>query len=242
MPEVKKLSDFLTDNTTRTYYALDEAMLRAHRDDKDDEADQTARVLLEHADLPLLLRARACMVIGCSDEAPDFLEMAEQAVHIPELGYGLCENPTTFEEGLVADCKKVLSEAKEVARQQEANQEDEEELVWQADSTSKGEDQTGAHVRSTQAKKKVGRLSTDSSKTTLSTTSPPRLARRKDRERSNTRVSVSGGDTDMLDDAQEETGGDGNGDGEDESEGGSDKEASALEGENMGDQGGPMIM
>lgn len=43
-------------NETRTYYALDHQMLAAHREARDADAESTARVLLDHANIPLLIR------------------------------------------------------------------------------------------------------------------------------------------------------------------------------------------
>lgn len=64
-------------------------MMKAHRKDDDEsraDAERTARILLSNSDLPLLIRARACMVLGCSDSAPDFLEWAKEGVRVAKLG------------------------------------------------------------------------------------------------------------------------------------------------------------
>lgn len=50
----------MTDNQARTFWALDRAMLEAHREDRDDFAEHTARSLLEYAELPIRIRVRAC--------------------------------------------------------------------------------------------------------------------------------------------------------------------------------------
>lgn len=127
-------SFYLTNNTIRTYYALDESMAKAHFDDKSEEAEKTARILLENPDLPLLIRARACMVIGCGD-APDFLEMAKEGVRIAELGLNLCGGEAgKREKSLVVSCKHVLKEAEEAAAEMEKEEdEDDMETVWEAD-------------------------------------------------------------------------------------------------------------
>ena len=52
------------------------------------------------------------MITGCSVE-PDFLEMAEEAVRIAELGFSRCKDPGETEMQLVADYKTVLKEATE---------------------------------------------------------------------------------------------------------------------------------
>lgn len=59
-------------------------MVRAHReetDEVDSKANETARVLLKNADLPLLILARVCIVLCYSNEE-DFLDWAEEGVHI----------------------------------------------------------------------------------------------------------------------------------------------------------------
>ncbi|KAF2767128.1 hypothetical protein EJ03DRAFT_160300 [Teratosphaeria nubilosa] len=54
------------------------------------DAKRTARALLANDDLPLLLRARACMTLGCSNE-PNFLEWTEEGVRVAKLGRDLCD-------------------------------------------------------------------------------------------------------------------------------------------------------
>ena len=51
-------------------------------------------MLLENADLPLVFRARACMILGCSSE-PGYVGWAEEAVRTVKMGidYGKMENP-----------------------------------------------------------------------------------------------------------------------------------------------------
>ncbi len=71
--------------TLRVYYALDEAKVKARRNNDCEEAEKTAHELLAHADLPLMIiRARVRMVIAFSDE-PHFLEYAKEAVRIAEM-------------------------------------------------------------------------------------------------------------------------------------------------------------
>lgn len=50
----------MTENLKRMFFALDRAMLEAHREDRDKDAEDTARVLLGYPELPLLIRSRAC--------------------------------------------------------------------------------------------------------------------------------------------------------------------------------------
>lgn len=76
------------ENLLNTMRALDRSMLLAHRREDDAgraEAEETAKILLEYAQLPLLIRGRAEMVLACSDK-PGFLEHAKEAVRIAELG------------------------------------------------------------------------------------------------------------------------------------------------------------
>lgn len=63
--------------------------MAAHRRDDDEsraDAERTAQILLDNADLPLLIRARACMILGCSDSDPDFLKWAKEGVRVAKLG------------------------------------------------------------------------------------------------------------------------------------------------------------
>lgn len=140
MGERKKIKEYLTTDSMRTYYALDKSMLVAHRAEKHKEAEETARLLLGNADLPLLLRARACMVLGCGD-SPDFLDMAKEGVRVAELGYSRCTDPGELEKNLVEDCKVVLGQAQQAFDEQgedtEGGDDDGGELVWEA-----GEDTT----------------------------------------------------------------------------------------------------
>ncbi|KAK5131990.1 hypothetical protein LTR08_000410 [Meristemomyces frigidus] len=81
-------------------------MLQAHRRDDDDTAESTARILLDYAELPLLIRARACMVLGCSEDA-DSLDWAEEGVRIAELANKVASKVGEVEKRLLADCKDV---------------------------------------------------------------------------------------------------------------------------------------
>lgn len=94
-------------NTLRMYYRLDEEMWLAHREKTDEgraKANETARILLENADLPLLLRARACMILGCSTEE-DYLEWAEEGVRIGEII--IAKAAGEVETTLLRNCKEV---------------------------------------------------------------------------------------------------------------------------------------
>ncbi|KAK4494868.1 hypothetical protein PRZ48_014224 [Zasmidium cellare] len=190
MPPIK---DFLTDNTIRAYYALDESMMRAHREDRDEHAISTARILLENPDLPLLIRARACMVIGCSTES-DFLDMAKESVRIAKLGFERCSAPGETEHQLVAACNQVLEEAQ--AAFDEMDDEAEGEVVWEAteedDKEANKAEEGAALSKEVQAEeagagpsenkeKKSRRLHTDPQKMILTTPDPPALERKQKR-------------------------------------------------------------
>lgn len=114
MSQLKPISAFLTDNTMRTYYALEADMFKAHEEDRDEEAEKTARILLENADLPLIIRAKACMILGCLD-VPDFLDMAKEAVRIIDVGIAQTpdEEPGKHVTEMRADAARLLREAQE---------------------------------------------------------------------------------------------------------------------------------
>lgn len=98
------------DNTIRTYYNLDKSMIQDHQAGKYKEAEKTARTLLENADLPLILRARACQNIGCGTSS-DFFEMAKEGLRVAELLPSRCTDPGDVEKGVLEECKEVLKEA-----------------------------------------------------------------------------------------------------------------------------------
>jgi hypothetical protein len=102
--------DFLpgTSNAVRMYLSLDHEMMTTRRkgieegdDGKFVQAERIAKVisltpnevhaeryfkmLLEHANLPLVFRARACMILGLSSE-PGYVEWAEEAVCVVKTG------------------------------------------------------------------------------------------------------------------------------------------------------------
>lgn len=88
------------------------------------------------------------MVLGCS-EAPDYLDMAKEAVRIAELGLSLCTTPGEFENQLVTNCRTVLREAQaafDAAGRGDTDDEEEQgELVWER------EDVTAARAAAAQA-------------------------------------------------------------------------------------------
>jgi hypothetical protein len=78
----------LHEKTRRAYYALDEQMTKAHRENDDDSRSQAERIahdLIQHADLPLLIRCRALCILGCSNKG-DYVRYAEESVHFAKLG------------------------------------------------------------------------------------------------------------------------------------------------------------
>ncbi|KAK5166651.1 uncharacterized protein LTR77_008195 [Saxophila tyrrhenica] len=107
-------------------------------------AVHTARELLTHAELPLIIRARACMVLGCSSE-PDFLEQAEEAVRIAQLATDNATSVGQLGRQLLEDCKTVLREAQKAHDAASAFEEEEEEppaedeeVVWDPDDPTIG--------------------------------------------------------------------------------------------------------
>ncbi|PPJ59667.1 hypothetical protein CBER1_01230 [Cercospora berteroae] len=168
----------MTDNLKRTFFALDRAMLEAHREDRDEDAEHTARILLGYAELPLLIRARACMVLGCSGVADDALDMAKEAVRVAELGLTLIDDDLAKQ--LLADCRTVLAEV-EAAHTQRAAEEDLDELVEEAESeTAEQEDGDGAKGNAEEGQAAAGekasgpsRTITDPAKATPHYSTPP---------------------------------------------------------------------
>ena len=54
-------------------------MFEAFRGHRDDDAESTARALLEYPELPIIIRLRACAVIASCDFS-NYLEMAHEAL------------------------------------------------------------------------------------------------------------------------------------------------------------------
>lgn len=135
----------LHENTRRVYYALDEHMTKAHREGDDDsraDAERTAHSLVQHADLPLLIRCRALCILGCSNEG-DYVHYAEESVHFAKLGL---EQPRpegeSSEEGelILKCCEEGLAAAKAVAAAAAAEAaEDKIDIVGHEESEGKGE-------------------------------------------------------------------------------------------------------
>lgn len=120
-----------------------------------EESYQTAHTLLEHPDLPLLIRARACMVLGCAENR-EAITWAEQGVRIAELGVRLVIEaggvPGRIETGLVDDCKDVLKQAQEWEKYMEENEgggeevQEEEEEEEEEEEGGEDEEREGAEA------------------------------------------------------------------------------------------------
>ena len=64
------------------------------------EAENIARSLLSNPNLPLVFRARACMILGCSSK-PGYVEWAEEAVRLVRLGLEHAKSPGDLEMRLL---------------------------------------------------------------------------------------------------------------------------------------------
>ncbi|KAK4546687.1 hypothetical protein LTR36_001905 [Oleoguttula mirabilis] len=117
-------------NTLRVYYALDTNMIQLHKKGSVNEAEHIARTLVSYADLPLLLRARACLVMAHSTE-PGYVQWAREAVriaqmcldHATEAGVDM----PTAEQRMLAQCEEALQNAQDDLQKEEAEEEEEEE-------------------------------------------------------------------------------------------------------------------
>ncbi|KAK5131818.1 hypothetical protein LTR08_000573 [Meristemomyces frigidus] len=129
-------------NAVRVYQALDTDMHKLRRQNTDEtsaEAERIATLLLEYADLPIVFRARACMILARSD-TPGYLAWAQEAVRVIELGISQIvskgRQPGPGEDELLAACKKVLENAEAdfaefgYPAEDEKESEEEGEVVW----------------------------------------------------------------------------------------------------------------
>lgn len=88
----------------------------------DKEANSIARLVVEDPSAPLLIRARACMVLGCSDE-DDFLEWAKEGVRTAGLiSEVVGDRAGEIEKRVIESCKTVLRQAEEEQEQNEQEQ------------------------------------------------------------------------------------------------------------------------
>ncbi|KAK5172169.1 uncharacterized protein LTR77_003807 [Saxophila tyrrhenica] len=134
------------------FYALDNSMWEKYRSDGEANylhANETARELLSHADLPLLLRARAGVILTCtSDEPAEALQHAQEAVRVAKLIMDIVgDRAGRVETQLLANCEDVLQQAQDWQPESgavegeagaegevgEADDEGEEVIVWQAE-------------------------------------------------------------------------------------------------------------
>ncbi|KAK4956713.1 hypothetical protein LTR10_006240 [Elasticomyces elasticus] len=101
-------------NLVRVYQAMDHSMMIAHREDNDEkraEAERIAHLLLSYADLPLVFRARASMILGCGTTR-GYVEWAKEAVHFAQLGIDqMGEQPGETELTLLRSCEEVRDKA-----------------------------------------------------------------------------------------------------------------------------------
>jgi hypothetical protein len=98
-------------------------------------ADDIARGLIAHVDLPLVIRCQALCVLGSSNNEHDFLRYAEEAVHFAELA--VQQEGKAKDEGEKSDmetacfmlesCKKVLEGVQKLKVQQEQQEKHEEQ-------------------------------------------------------------------------------------------------------------------
>jgi hypothetical protein len=138
----------LHENTRRIYYALDEHMTKAHREGDDDsrsDAERTAHSLIQHADLPLLIRCRALCILSCSNQG-DSVRYAEESVHFAKLGLEqpLPEGESNEEGELILKCcEESLAAAKAAAAAAETATEDDGdkmEVAGHGEGRDKGEE------------------------------------------------------------------------------------------------------
>lgn len=102
--------------------------MRAHHavtEEGDKLAVENARILVENAIVPLLIRARACMILGYSVE-DDALVWAKEGVRVAELIVEVSTKVGEAEEKLLGNCREVLEAAEERAREEEEWEREEE--------------------------------------------------------------------------------------------------------------------
>ncbi|KAK4539172.1 hypothetical protein LTR36_001184 [Oleoguttula mirabilis] len=97
------------------YLGLNKSMHEPHKEEDEEsrnEAEHIAKILISYANLLLLLRCRSLLFLGCS-ENPGYVEWANEAVRMAELGMSTAENPTEADYKLLEDCKQVLRQVEE---------------------------------------------------------------------------------------------------------------------------------
>ncbi|KAF2770666.1 hypothetical protein EJ03DRAFT_326291 [Teratosphaeria nubilosa] len=169
-------------------------------DNRREYAESTVHTLLENDDLPLFIRCRANMVLGCSDKT-GFLGYAEEALRIARLSHDRANNnPSELAKIMLDDCQKVYDDAKKADAAgvgvRRRDSEDIGELVWHysqdAAKDTKLPEQSGATEPNLEASKTaatqpegltrqtkgVGRHKTDEKKILPQASSPPPVGRR----------------------------------------------------------------
>ncbi|KAK5725761.1 hypothetical protein LTR15_003951 [Elasticomyces elasticus] len=101
------------------YHKLDQEvfvtlpMMHTYHQGNVEEAERLAHILTDYADLPLVFRARASAILGCSGE-PGYLERAIDAVHFAQLAVDNAQGrPAPVERKLPASCQEMEKQAKQ---------------------------------------------------------------------------------------------------------------------------------
>ncbi|KAF2481997.1 hypothetical protein BDY17DRAFT_300065 [Neohortaea acidophila] len=82
-------------NEMRMYYELMFTMMEYHESDSEEdkaEGDSIARMLVTYANIPLLIRIRACMTLACSSD-DGYVEWAQECVRLAEIAHGIATTP-----------------------------------------------------------------------------------------------------------------------------------------------------
>ena len=77
-----------------------------------EQAEDIARILLEHSDLPLLCRAHACIVLACARDQESLI-MADEAVRLYQAAQNAAENTRQKVEALLEDAVAVREAVKQ---------------------------------------------------------------------------------------------------------------------------------
>ncbi|KAK5720475.1 hypothetical protein LTR17_014951 [Elasticomyces elasticus] len=99
-------------NKMSVYHGLDQEMMQTYHQGNVEEAERLAHILTDYADLPLVFRARACAILGCSGE-PGYLVWATDAVHFAQLAVDNAQVPAPVERRLLASCQEMEKQAKQ---------------------------------------------------------------------------------------------------------------------------------
>ncbi|KAK3632755.1 hypothetical protein LTR56_007140 [Elasticomyces elasticus] len=100
-------------NKMSVYHGLDQEMTHTYHQGNIEEAERLAHTLTNYTDLPLVFRARASAILGCSGE-PGYLERATDAVHFAQLAVDDAQGrPAPIERKLLASCQEMEKQAKQ---------------------------------------------------------------------------------------------------------------------------------